>query len=115
MSWFSFRVSRPRQAQVVAENLLALARDPMTLSILTPDVQVYRRRETGSEVFYFSPAAMLFFKPFIATYQGGPCDQPVPTHDEHELRRLCLRSDEPWQVIPPGGERAGDGDGDFPR
>ena len=110
MSWYCFRVKRPHQAGIVAENLHALASDPITMSLLTPDVQVYRRRENGTEVFYFSPAAYLFFKPFIATYQGAPCDRPVPTHDEHELRRLSLKSEERWQVIPPGVIRAGDGD-----
>ena len=110
MSWYSFQVDRPRQADVVAENLLALARDPMTQSLLTPDVQVYRRREGAVEVFYFSPAAFLYFKPFIATYHGGACNQPVPTHDQHELRRLTLKADIGWKTIPPGGLTHEDGD-----
>ena len=110
MSWYCFRVSRPRQAETVAENLRALACDPLTLSLLTPDVQVYRRREGEQEVFYFSPAAYLFFKPFITTYQGTRCDRPVPTHDEHELRRLSLESDAAWQSIPPGVITREDGD-----
>ena len=113
MSWYCFRVSRPRQAEIVAENLRALASDPLTLSLMSPDVQVYRRRENGHEVFYFSPAAFLFFKPFIATYQGTPCERPVPTHDEHELRRLSLKSEEAWQVIHPG-EQPARPDEDFP-
>jgi len=110
MSWYCFQVDRPRQAEIVAENLLALARDPLTQSLVTPDVQVYRRRENGAELFYFSPAAFLYFKPFIATYQGTPCDQPVPTHDQHELRRLSLKADLGWQTIPPGGLPLEDGD-----
>jgi hypothetical protein len=113
MSWYCFRVTRPRQASVVAENLHALARDPLTVSLMSPDVQVYRRRENGSEVFYFSPAAFLFFKPFIATYQGTTCDRPVATHDQHELMRLSLKSEEVWQVIPPGGGLGAE-DSDFP-
>jgi hypothetical protein len=113
MSWYCFRVSRPRLAEIVAENLRALAVDPLTLSLMSPDVQVYRRRENGHEAFYFSPAAYLFFKFFVVTYEGGPCDRPVPTHDEHELRRLSLRSEEVWQVIRPGEELSRP-DEDFP-
>jgi hypothetical protein len=111
MSWYCFRVERPRQATIVAENLLALARDPLTLSLLTPDVQVYRRREDGSEAFYFSPAAHLFFKPFIATYQGIACDRPVATADQPELRQLSLTSAAVgWQPMSPGHEAREDGD-----
>ena len=113
MSWYSFRVSRPRQAEVVAENLRALAFDPLTASLMSPDVQVYRRRDNGAETFYFSPAAYLFFKPFIATYQGAPCDRPMPAHDMPELRRLSLKADEVWKVIRPGEELA-QPDEDFP-
>ena len=102
MSWYCFEVGRPRQAAIVAENLLALARDPLSRSLLTPDVQVYRRCLASGEVFYFSPAAYLFFKPFIVTYHGAPCERPVATHDEPELRRMSLRAETQWVAIRPG-------------
>ena len=113
MSWYCFHVSRPRQADIVAESLRALSADPLTRSLMSPDVKVYRRRENGSEVFYFSPAAYRFFKPFIATYQGAPCDRPVPTHDAQELRGLDLTSTEAWRIVRPG--ELGLGDEDFSR
>lgn len=113
MTWYCFHVSRPRQAEIVAENLRALAADPLTRSVMSPDVHVYRRQENGSEVFYFSPAAFLFFRPFIATYRGGPCDRPVATHDAQELRRLDLTSTEAWRLVGPGD--LGAGSEDFPR
>jgi hypothetical protein len=112
MSWYCFQVNRPGQAETVAENLLSLACDPLSGLLLSPDVQVYRRRTHESEIFYFSPAAYLFFKAFILTYHGTACERPTATHDEPELRRMSLRSESRWTVIRPG--EINRENGDFP-
>jgi hypothetical protein len=77
MRWYTFTVSPNVHGPIVAENIRALAKDPLTRAILPPDAQVFRRRLENGERYFFSPSAVVVFEPFIKTYGGTECAPPL--------------------------------------
>jgi hypothetical protein len=102
MSWYAFTVTPIVHGPLVAEDIRTIAADPLIAELLCKDAQVLRVRLDNGERFYFSPAAVPLFDPFIRTYGGVECNAPSLDDRTVNLLRLDVGATAVWYpIVPP--------------
>jgi hypothetical protein len=76
MGWQAIRIPSSASEEF-AQRLLHIANDPATWSFSNLGAMIFRSKTEDGEQFYFSPQAVLLFKPLIAEHQGFPADPPL--------------------------------------
>lgn len=102
VGWSSFRVGPAAAAELVASQLLEIARDPRNWSLSSFGATVTRRTLDGHDEFYFSPLGVGIFEGLIRDHSGGPCDPPRTRDLDHSrTSRMLLGFSTRWDKFLP--------------
>jgi hypothetical protein len=99
MPWYTFAVSPSVHGPIVAENLRAVAATPLARSVIPQDALVLRKPLDNGERYFFSPAAAMFFDPFVTTYGGTPCEAPFASDVPPGVLRLEIANGAAWMPV----------------